>query len=639
MDLNRALIEFVSDDKLSVRAANCCFNSNIISIGDLLRFYMSGGSFDSLRNAGRKTSSELDKFCKQTKNLLTLKSDHNEFASSLAESNPSEHNNISIHLNHESIMLLDSPENYILDLYPYIDNEKKLLLESAYKDLIEYFVAKGITLITETLYSIGYEEFIKSYLYSTDRKLLGIRNIGKIKHIDTILFKKMFKNEVYDILCQNNGNPPYIDDITTQLTPAEQKHARDFYEKHGHLPMLWILEQHIKLLNNKMLYVAKSSIPIFSDYQHKNYEDIGKELKITRERVRQIRYSLWRFMFDRRNINPKNEDKQSYHILKLFNSRINWKYYLQLMKEEKSVHQYSSILSLQIELEKSTLSPAYFLQIIAIVFPEKFTLLGGIEKAIRSTKWKCSYLIANDLDKLFDFEQMKHGFQSDIPDSSHEYRLDLVQYVKKAPYWRDLNSKKIDEVVLIVKDILRYEFSLETDRESFIILPSNKKPKPGDIVFEILKKNNKPMHLSAIYEEFLSLSCTQKFHITSPAKLRSFIHANKHITHIGRQSLYALKEWSHIKTGTIREAIVEFLTSRDSPQTYSAITKYVLKYFPGTNHKSVRTSIGCDKKSRFIIFSSNLVGLASKNYPNYDDLSCSKTKHHNSNQLRLFDFD
>jgi hypothetical protein len=56
---------------LSARAVNICLDQNIHQVIDLLKYYISGGSFRKIRNCGLKTLLELDNFCSQYEYLIT----------------------------------------------------------------------------------------------------------------------------------------------------------------------------------------------------------------------------------------------------------------------------------------------------------------------------------------------------------------------------------------------------------------------------------------------------------------------------------------------------------------------------------------------------------------------------------------
>ncbi|WP_298652805.1 hypothetical protein [uncultured Proteiniphilum sp.] len=76
-----------------------------------------------------------------------------------------------------------------------------------------------------------------------------------------------------------------------------------------------------------------------------------------------------------------------------------------------------------------------------------------------------------------------------------------------------------------------------------------------------------------------------------------------------------LKEWEHIKSGTIGDTIVDFLEEHDTPQTIKVITDHVLVHYPETNEKSIRTIMYNDTRKRFSRFGRGCFGLSNKTYP------------------------
>ncbi len=57
--------KLLADGKISVRTSNCCFNAKFNSVFDIIEYQDSGQSFSNIRNAGRKTCSELEAIYKE----------------------------------------------------------------------------------------------------------------------------------------------------------------------------------------------------------------------------------------------------------------------------------------------------------------------------------------------------------------------------------------------------------------------------------------------------------------------------------------------------------------------------------------------------------------------------------------------
>jgi hypothetical protein len=162
---------------------------------------------------------------------------------------------------------------------------------------------------------------------------------------------------------------------------------------------------------------------------------------------------------------------------------------------------------------------------------------------------------------------------------------------------------------------LLHEFGLYSEDidGNQIKIPANKERNPLDVVYEILQTKGMPMHLGDIFVEFKRIMPKHKYtQEDNPDRLRSYLQRHKDITFRKRSSIYLLKEWKHIRSGTIRDAIIEFLSANDLPQTVGTITKYVLQHFPETNQKNIHSTMFSGKS--FIQFKNSLFGLANKEY-------------------------
>jgi hypothetical protein len=162
----------------------------------------------------------------------------------------------------------------------------------------------------------------------------------------------------------------------------------------------------------------------------------------------------------------------------------------------------------------------------------------------------------------------------------------------------------------MISYILFYEFqSNYKDMEGHIKIPAY----TSNLVREILKHNGMPMHLSEIFVEFKKRLPNHRYTVAD--QLRPYLQRHEEIAYRGRKSIYTLKEWRHIRTGTIREVISDFLCEMDIPQTAKKITEYVRQFFPETNLSSIRTTMYSDTRKRFSFFKKNLFGLTGKDYP------------------------
>ncbi|MCL2650997.1 MAG: hypothetical protein FWD60_08250 [Candidatus Azobacteroides sp.] len=422
--------------------------------------------------------------------------------------------------------------------------------------------------------------------------------------------------------------------------------AIDFYTRNGHLPMFWILEQYIINDKSREIEILISAFKIFPkhlkdniivEYEVKSLEEIAEKYSLTRERVRQIRNNVYRKTFEITNeIIEYGKDNDLIKYAQLLQNKDDWSYILELLQEANYVNQESFEIQEYLKKEQCNLSVVFVLQIVAYIFRDKYSLFGGLN--ISNQKGDNTFLIKKEFTNIFDFEKFIAEFTNHIADNETEYDLNIDDCLSNTACWTSIiDLNKFDTIISIVKGILLYEFYLYSNLDGLITIPATKERNPLDIVYDILKEKGEPMHIDDIFVEFKKILPEHKY--TEAAQLRPYLQRHESISYRNRSSIYTLKEWEHIKAGTIRDSIIELLLENDLPQTADNITEYVLLHFPETNIASVRTSMFNDTQKRFSFFGNGLFGLASKEYPaEYEEIEQQEGQRKSFEQ-RLYDFE
>lgn len=662
--LNKSIEELFESRIISVRAYHCCQNARLYSLNDVLTFSLQGDSFRNIRNAGYQTSNELEKLCKKysryienhdseqtklntneetylnianrdlviikfkelldscsarTKNGLS-KFSASEFLEeylSCDENELYEIKNIGkksvdeiVELREKLISFIEIFKNSEVTVESYND-----LVKIKYKELLD-----SCTVRTKNgLSRFSADEFLKDFLYCDENELYKIKNIGK-KSVDEII---LLREKLISFIKSFN-NTEVKESSNYQIIKLETKYksvsdnnnfAIDFLEKNNHLPMLWLLENYITSSESKEIAILREYFPILQNHKNPSLDNLAEKHNLSRERIRQIRNQVYEKSFE-----IKNSTFAARYIRNLINYGFvplddskEWEYLLKIFINNNITCHDSVVVQKILNEEDCNLSFVFVLQIITYLFPKNFALLGGIEMSEKKRIWNKTYIIKKKYSDIFNFEKFRLEFVNILSENEKEYLMDIDDYITNSRCWIDFEFTEIDELVIIVRDILLHEFGLYSeDIDGQLKIPANKKRNPIDVVYEILKQNGNPMHLDKIFLEFRKILPEHKY--TEAAQLRPWLQRNESISFRNRSSIYTLKEWKHIRTGTIRDAIIEFLMKYDSPQTADDITNYLLVHFPKTNISSVRTSMLNDTLKRFTFFGNNLFGLASKEY-------------------------
>lgn len=411
----------------------------------------------------------------------------------------------------------------------------------------------------------------------------------------------------------------------------------EFCENNFHLPMFWILEQYFKNSMSKEIDILSSSFKIFENNQFPTLEELASKYEITRERVRQIREKSYKDISKFRLEIRSNEDNITQNDV-LFYNRNDWSYILETIEEMNIINQESIEIKNCLKEERCTFSVEFALHVIAYLFYDKYCIFSGIDKANKSNAWINTFVIKKEYTEIFDFEKLRCEFSNILMSNESDYMLDIEDYIANSQCWILYDYKKTFGLIKIVRDILLYEFCIYSDKiDGFVKIPTNKERKPIDVVYDILKQAGQPMHLDLIFKEFKKILPEHEY--TAPANLRPCLQRNESITYRNRNSVYCLKEWTHIRTGTIRDAIVEFLSKNNVPQSAEQITENIKKDFSKTSISSIRTTMFSDNKNRFSFYKNNLFGLISKEYPNEYEISEFPKTQRKSFSQRMFDFE
>lgn len=585
--------------QISVRTANCCNNERINNLFDLLSYYEQWGLFSNIRNAGRKT-------------CLELKSLHNRIIGILAGDTTQFENIVECIVDSKNIVSNPAYEdNETMELYQSLTSLQKDQLNAAFLFLLKDYSVRTKNSIS----TVSIEEFIINFLCFPDGKLLKLKNFGKRSLDEGIEFKQKLKSEILKISSFSHEHIEKERKFSKYGEFSNDEFSILFYEKYFHFPMFRILEKHLREDKSRNIKILIDTFPFFQNQKIFTREEIARDKDLTFERIRQVQNKTFQKTFEitEEPIKLKENDELIKYV-QLLENRNDWIYIFEGIKELDILSQESHEIKQQLTNEKCHLSFEFTLQIIAYLFRDTFTLFGGFEFSNRNKIWKNTFLIKKEFSDIFHFEKFIEEFANYISNNQVEFDLNIEEYLSNSTCWNfTLDLDKLDNIIQIVKDILLYEFHLYSNLDGLITIPATKERSPFQIVYEILLRNGKPMHLNDIFIEFKSILPEHKY--TEASQLRPYLQKHEDISHRNRSSIYTLKEWKHIKTGTIRDSIVEVLMKNDLPQTVETVTEYVLQYFPETNTASIRAAMSNDTRKRFSFFNNNLFGLSNKEYP------------------------
>ncbi|WP_148038923.1 hypothetical protein [Proteiniphilum sp. X52] len=564
--------------------------AGLITLYDVVSYFEMGRSFLLLKNSGRKTSGELEMLCKETLSRLEEPKEETPEIDRETEVKDLLENDFYRSINERLI----SPT----ELLDYLSPLQKKILEKEYDKLVSSCSDRT----ARWLRMVDFNDFVNNYLIEENNALMKIRNLGKKAFPELVGFKETFKKVLFRITHSPEEDFPREKLILEKGKWFEEDFVYDYYVRQGHVPMFWILEKELRSDHSRKMDILLNTYPIFEGYRFLTYKELREKYNLSAQRIYQIKNKTFKHFFSAEN--PL-----------LTNRKEEWAFYKNLIGDEEVLWQDDDRISTLIEQENIHFTRGFVLQVLSLLTDTTHMLLGGLDSPPgKNIMRKNSVLIPIDPAFAFNFNRFISDVRYLISINQARILSDFESYILRSPGWLKYKEEILEGVIKVASEILEHEFGLATVSGKVITPPPPVLPKhPSDVIYEILKQQGTPMHIDDLFTEFKKILPGHKY--TSSKQLRPLLYQHDLITHKGRKSMYMLKEWKHIKSGTIRETIIEFLNGHDRPRAVREITNHVLQYFPETNINSIRTSMIKDSKKRFKQYKNGCFGLSDKTYP------------------------
>ncbi len=456
-------------------------------------------------------------------------------------------------------------------------------------------------------------DFIEDFVYSR-KNVEEIHNIGRKSaeeinriveglrlYIDKVI-EHEFSDEERELLLLKSKYGSFMDEYACRV-----------YSDKKQLPMFHIVEN---ILESEREYDTKVQtlnyiLPMFKGETSLTLEQIAKNKNLTRERVRQISAKGMDYLYGK--IVTDKSDKLDYSKIVSFSE--DWSYVKDKLECEDVIKP-SSVEGL-LEQEECNLTVSMGLLTILRIFNGEYCIVGNrpYEMPIHyKSLWTNSFLVKQELVEAFDFNDMRctlelyfseHDSEEVICQTAEELVLDFFM-----SSWNMFDSCKVEAVANVVSEILMQEYGLIPDEEFRFLIQGQRALTAADVLFRVLNEKYEPMSIDELYG---ILQTQYSFKYKSSARIRGIVNSDARLCMVGVDNLVALSEWEHIKFGSVREIIVQFLEQSDKPKPVSEIVEYVVRY-RDTTEKSIRSTMYSG--SQFRQFDNGRFGLADKSYPN-----------------------
>lgn len=580
---NITLDEITNKHPISVRAYGICLQNGLITLNKLVHYYNVHKTFKEIRGCGDKIEYELKLLISNFRPLdnepiKEVVSEVQPKMSSYRDLTPFKKSTLNHHIEYLvstlSVRALNS-------LKKKFDNAPaKILLDRAIEENFDF----------RKIRNVG-EKTVDELNSFRDKVKKFISTLWQLPDADL--------SKEYTRLILKNTFP--------ELSNSFEQGIQGIFDENGKIRLFNLIDKLLSEgvafnLNERIIFEATFSL---GPKNNRSLEQIAVELRLTKERVRQLKNNLEDeiesyFSFIQ-NLNAN--DVCNYEISKSSNL---------IVIDEEMVNSINCS-------EDVRYTKVFYSIILGILFKNTYSVLGddevihGKRKTKRARKFRNCYLIEKSFFEIFEFEKLLEDVYLKLNDKiSESYSIYFEGYIFE--FYNSQNLNCISKIKDICEQLLYHELDLIIDSNGFLHFERNKKKRIFEYVFEILEKSNKLMTV-----EEISIELNKKYPELEimEQNVRSCLREKELFIFIGRSSTYGLKKWEqeqeNLKGGTIRDIVEEYLKLEEAPKHIAEIMSYVLKY-RDTNEKNVLSNIKLEENERFIFFDGGFIGIKGKNY-------------------------
>lgn len=563
--------QLLKQNEISARAYMVCKRNNLSHLKDIVTYYNKFKTFHNLSRCGVKTSKE----------LITLSEKHN-----INPPIPQKG------LMQKKIEALNAKQ------YEAVENLIAVEMQN-----LSIRAQNGLSSIFNG--HINLKRIAQSQLFSENHTFLSVKNVGRKSASELDIFVEKIKQLIAEISQQKSIEKLNIlnDKLFLYQLFKLKEVPQGIIEKKSIFFIVHFLLQQNALYLPKETKIIKNELHIYQ-----NQKEIT-DIKLTNERIRQIKHKTFDQLFDKlkfityfeKHLNPQFEIDQKANYIKLSPETI------QRINEDIAPH-----------FTKS------FIQYILYVYLHKSHFLLGSHITLLSRKkvnfnkfehrWKSFYMIARELcvekELLALVNDLKQKFNTKIPET---YLIDIETYLSSF-----LSKKSMQNIAIllpIVKEVIATEFGLHSIENNNIKIKRNTYKATYKYAFKALDVLGKPSRVERITQKVNELN---KGYNADVQQIRVSMKKEFGFVSIGKTGVFGLKKWEEeikgFKGGTIRRIIVDFLKTKKNPQDKKTIEAYVLQYRPTTNIKNIYYNLRMESTGIFSFFHKGLIGLKAKKY-------------------------
>ncbi|MCD8288451.1 MAG: hypothetical protein LUC26_00840 [Prevotella sp.] len=488
---------------------------------------------------------------------------------------------------------------------------REILGESQYSILnkILYSLTKSSSERAKNGIANYHGDFIEHFVHN-DSDIKELKNIGrKTEEEISVVVQKI--RYISDRMIGEELSPEEVQLIEYKIFYGDclDEFVREYYLIKGHLPMFHVLGNLIKsYLKSIKWRIFDSCCSFFGNNESKTLKEIAVEYNLSRERCRQICRECEKELH---TICQEDLSKSEVNYSKIISNKDEWNYITDIIKKRDFID--TSIIQPILKEENCGLSLDFGFLVLSLLLDGDFVHVGRnlftLPTRVKQ-KWSNTYLIKHEYADSFRFNDILEIIEDTENSLYKDIEIDTERMVIDTLFtaWNDFDTDKVSVVSEILSHILIQECGKIPNESLQFTLVGRKVLVATDIIYKILHDNGNPMKIDDIFSE-LEVSCPNRY--KSPSSIKSLVADDPRICMVGTANLVGLSEWNHIKVGSIRDIIVQYLSGFDEPQPIAKIVEYVQQYRE-TSENSIRSTMGSG--DQFSHFNGGFFGLKDKKY-------------------------
>lgn len=575
--------EIHKNEPLSVRSYHVCKYNGLESLSDIIRFYRENKSFNKLRNCGKRSNEELTELYNKYKNI--------DFG--FQEIYPVKFENKFKKI----IFELSRNQREVINSFIQVNANS---LSNRSQNGINSFLEKNLKI----------KNFADKILLTDGFDFKKIKNIGA----GTVPELEVFVNIVEDFIIEvsKNENDKYLISLKNkfliQKTFSLPFIPYEILESESIFQLTNFLITQNAFYDVNQTKILTKAFKIYLNSPELTLDEIAKEVDLTRERVRQVRKTIFEELFSKLLFIQNFDD----NLLEKYNID-NTQYYIDINDA------LIEVINIQ---NRTSFTKEFIIYLIYTYWSYEFELIGNNEDVLvqkyfnarNRHNWNNFYLVKKELALEFDFISLANDISKRLNERLEEtYSFSFKSYLSN--FLINNNLEILNSIMGIAEKIVNQEFEIYIDLEDNLIFERNSIKTLPEYIFEALEEIGKPSTVEVLYK---FIENKHPGISKNSEALRGSCQRCDSLIFFGRSSTYGLKKWEiemeNIKGGTIRSIAEEFLLNYAEPMNIKDISDFVLQYRPESNEKSIIYNLKMEDNNRFVFFKNSFIGLKSKKY-------------------------